>query len=415
LFWREVDDVRVFYTLPHPADTLDDERAGHVIRAGRLLDELRRAGEEVEVCEAARDHGSQASVSAYRRLVRGALPRRAAESVRDVGRLVHARRFAASAVASARTFRPDVVLETETVFGRAGTEISRRLDVPLVLDDVGPARESEEVYGVRLARLARRTRRHALDQARLVVAVSRTIEECLLAEGVPAHKIVYVPNGVDRRFVAHAGFDRERVLIRCAIPTDRVVFVYVGSFQAFHRVDLLVGAFALLDLLPVHLLLVGDGDGLEATRRDVRARGLDASVTFAGRVPHGDVAALVRASDVAVLPATADYTNPMKLFEYLAAGKPVVAPCQPAVTSIVEHARQGFLFAPGDVVSMAGAMRALAVDPSLRERLGVHAALVGRESGWDVRAAALTAAIDAALAERPSVAPGTPPRNRPGF
>ncbi len=396
--------MRVLYTLPHPADTLEDERAGHVIRPGRLVHELRRAGHEVEVCEAARTNGSQASVSTYRRLVRGALPRRAAEGVRDVGRLVHARRFAASAVASARTFRPDVVLETETVFGRAGTEISRRLDVPLVLDDVGPASESEEVYGVRLARLARRARRRALEQALLVVAVSRTIEECLLAEGVPASKIVCLPNGVDRRFVVDTGVDRENVRTRCDIPTDRVVFVYVGSFQAFHRVDLLVGAFASLDRLPVHLLLVGDGDELEGTRRDVRARGLDASVTFAGRVPHEDVAALVRASDVAVLPATADYTNPMKLLEYLAAGKPVVAPCQAAATSTVEHGRQGLLFEPGDVHAMAGAMRALAVEPSLRERLGAQAALVGRESGWDVRAAALTTAIDAALAERRSVA-----------
>jgi len=387
--------MRILYSLAHPADTLASERAGHVVRASALLTALEAAGHEVVRVEAAASGESQVSVAVYRGVVKRLLPGRMARAVRDVGRLRHGRAHFRRLLKAYEDARPEVILETYSPMNRAGATLARRTGVPLVIDDLAPAWEDDVVYGVGIPWLANRVRRSMLQEARLVVAVNPALRDAFYEEGIPERKVVVVENGVSERF-ARAG---DGATLRRELgfsPTD-VVIAFVGSFQPFHRVELLVDAFA--GLPPDtrgRLILVGDGVTLPDVRSRVARSDLQARVVVTGQIAYDRVADYVAAADAGVLPATEDYTNPMKIVEYLAAARPAIAPRQRAVADLVVDGDNGILFAPGDSDALRDALRSFVDDDHLRRRLQENAARSpAREQTWARSAARLAAALSA--------------------
>jgi glycosyltransferase involved in cell wall biosynthesis len=104
-------------------------------------------------------------------------------------------------------------------------------------------------------------------------------------------------------------------------------------------------------------LLVGDGEHRGDLESACRAEGLLGRVRFTGRKAHAQVPPLVAAMDIAVLPDSNGYGSPMKLFEYLAMGKAVVAPRVGPVEEIVRDGENGLLVPPGDAEAFAAAIR----------------------------------------------------------
>jgi glycosyltransferase involved in cell wall biosynthesis len=122
-------------------------------------------------------------------------------------------------------------------------------------------------------------------------------------------------------------------------------------------------------------------------------------VTFTGMVDPGRVADLLSQADVLALPNPASaistrFTSPLKLFEYMAAGRPIVASDLPAIREVLEHEVNALLVTPGDAAAMARAIERLLADPALASRLA-HAALERvPEYSWDRRAERLDALFD---------------------
>jgi glycosyltransferase involved in cell wall biosynthesis len=96
-------------------------------------------------------------------------------------------------------------------------------------------------------------------------------------------------------------------------------------------------------------------------------------VTFAGLVDRDGVARYIRAFDIALQPKAVDYASPLKLFEYMAAGKAIVAPDQANIREILVDGENARLFEPMDKDSFREAVLALAYDEAVRQHLGVAA------------------------------------------
>jgi glycosyltransferase involved in cell wall biosynthesis len=380
--------MRILYSLSHATDTLASERAGHLLRASALLAELSRQGHEVLRIEAAGTQGSAAAVGAYRGVVRRLLPRAAALKLRDAGRLVMARRSGRRLIAAARAFRPDVILETHTSFGLAGQMAAAATGAPLVLDDVAPPWEEAEQYGAGLAELAGAIYRRVIGEASLLVAVAEPIRRHLMQCGVSEQRIIDIENGIDPALF-HAAVDGRARRAELGLGGSDVAIVYVGSFQPFHRVPLLLESFARLRDERLFLILVGEGRTQSECRAMVAALGIGDRVAFVGRVPYHDVPAFIAAADIAVQPATLDYGDSMKLREFMAVGRPVIAPRVPAIARHVDHERTGILFEADDPAALAAAIARLAADPPRRSRLGETAACLAANHSWALRAATL--------------------------
>jgi glycosyltransferase involved in cell wall biosynthesis len=386
--------MKILYSLPHPADRLGTHQAGHVVRATALLAALKDIGNEIITLEAASVSNTKASVGIYRRLVKRILPRPIAMRIRDFARIRHGKEYARLLVEAIQKYQPDVILETHIAFSLAGKIASEQTGVPLVIDDCAPAWEEEQQYGVGLRKAALEIHREVTNQARLLIAVNKTLHQYLLDEGQPSEKVIAIENGFDTEYF-HSGINGSAIRQQYELTDDSVVIVFVGSFQAYHRVDLLLHAFSQLynEFQNAYLLLVGAGDKFEESKELATQLNLSDRIVFTGSVPYEKVASFLAAGNIAIMPATNDYGNPMKIYEYMALGKAVTAPSQPTITEIAEHGENSYLFEPEDIESMAATLKKLIGNPELCKELGDRGRQLACEHTWEKRALTLQDAL----------------------
>ena len=169
------------------------------------------------------------------------------------------------------------------------------------------------------------------------------------------------------------------------------VAVYAGHFYHWKGVDVFLEALALVPGL--RGLLVGGhpGDPDEARLKAlVHTLGIGDRVTFTGLVPRAEVGRLVRSATVCVVPTvdtpSARYTSPLKLFEYMACGRPVIISDLPPVREVVENEQTALLVPPGDAGKLAAAFRRLLGDKVLAARITRCASEVVSKYSWAQRA-----------------------------
>ena len=105
-----------------------------------------------------------------------------------------------------------------------------------------------------------------------------------------------------------------------------------------------------------------------------RERGLADRFTFTGGVPHVEVPSYLNAMDVTVLPSTLKYMSPIKIYEYMAMRKPVIAPSGNSITEeVIIPYKNGLLFDAGSEDALRNALMTLATNPEFRRRMGVEA------------------------------------------
>jgi glycosyltransferase involved in cell wall biosynthesis len=148
-----------------------------------------------------------------------------------------------------------------------------------------------------------------------------------------------------------------------------------------------------------HLLIVGDGPERGAIEARVRGEGLSAATTFTGAVDHSAIPAWLAAMDIAVAPyapAECFYFSPLKLYEYLAAGRPVVAADVGPLAAAICHGETGRLYRAGNSGALADALATLIADPAAAAGLGeAGQAFVRRHHTWDGNARAVEAMVGA--------------------
>jgi alpha-maltose-1-phosphate synthase len=262
-----------------------------------------------------------------------------------------------------QAFAPDLVYERYSLFGTGGTRLARDLGVPLVLEVNAPlAAEHARYRGLDHPESALRVERTLLRTADRVIAVSSGVARWLQDLGVAEDRVTVVPNGVDTARFRPAG--AERAAVRDALGLDGAVVGFVGSLKPWHDVATLVRALALLTER-VHLLVVGDGPERERLHTEAEQAGIDA--TFTGSVPYESIPAYLSALDVAVAPYAADdgfYFSPLKLVEYLAAARPVVAAAVGDIRHCIRRGETGWLYTPGDADGLAAAIREALSEPA---------------------------------------------------
>jgi glycosyltransferase involved in cell wall biosynthesis len=285
--------------------------------------------------------------------------------------------------------RVDWVYERFALFQALGAPFARR-GVPWILETNALLADeaSRERSSVVLHRTARRLEREAYHACTVLVTISEALADRIVeAMGVGREKIVVVPNGVDV-----GRFDPARVTPRALGPGFHVVFA--GSLAPWQGLDTLVRALVDVEAVAV---IAGEGParvGLEALAREV---GVADRLHFLGRVAPSDIPALLAGADVCYVGHTDishdAFRSPLKLYEYLAAGKPVVSSAVPDAVEAIVEGETGFLFDGGDVASLVRALRA-----AMAARLDVMGQAARREAverhSWAARVAAMIADIE---------------------
>jgi len=267
----------------------------------------------------------------------------------------------------------DLTYERYSLWSYAAMEYARDHKIPGLLEVNAPLIEEQAQYRVLVDRPgAERAASRAFGAATALLAVSAEVADWL--EGFPSArgKVHVVPNGVrPERFSGH-------LVPACPAPQGVFTVGFVGTLKAWHGLSILVEAFARLHAQfgQTRLLIVGEGPEREKTAEDLAARGLDQAAVFVGAIAPGEVPGFLASMDVAVAPYPAldrFYFSPLKVYEYMAAGLPVVASSIGQLRELIQTGFNGILVPPGDASALSQALANLQADPQLRNRLGSEA------------------------------------------
>lgn len=276
---------------------------------------------------------------------------------------------------------PDLVYERYALWGRTATDWALRHGVPSVLEVNAPLVAEQRTHrGLHHEAEADAVAHVAVTAADTVVCVSRPVADWVLGLGADEERVLVEPNGVDT----------DRIRPRTGLPTETDCTVgFLGTLKPWHGVEVLTEAVARLHRQEPgwRLLIVGDGPHRDVIADSAAARSLGGALELTGAVPADGVAAQLHRFDIAAAPypATADtYFSPLKVYEYLAAGLPVVASAVGQLPQALDHGRLGELVPAGDPVALAQALSRLRDDPRRRHRLAIagRARAVGRHT-WD--------------------------------
>jgi glycosyltransferase involved in cell wall biosynthesis len=317
--------------------------------------------------------------------------------------------------ALATRLQPDVVIERYHNFGGEGLLAARAAGARVVLEVNAPVVDypgspKRVVDRLLLAEPMRRWREWQCRMADLIVTTDRAI----LPPGTPAAKVLETEWGADTA--------RFRPGAAGAVPFTRapgdLIAVFAGAFRAWHGVERMVEALAAHERRgsPWRAVLIGDGPARAGLEARVAALGLR-RVAFTGALPYEAMPAALAAADAGVAPFAPDahaplrqafYWSPLKVFEYMAAGLPVVVPDLPRLRRILAGGEAGVLYDGAAPDALAGALDALA-DPERRQRLGQAArARVDAHFSWAAHCRVLDEAIAAMRARHAADAPPTP-------
>jgi len=276
--------------------------------------------------------------------------------------------------------RPDVIYERHNLFLLAGALLSKRFGVPYLLEVNSPMHAERNAHGgLALAALARASERWVWRRADVVLPVTSVLAGMVEAEGVAPARVFVVPNGIDAERFARAVASHE-AKTRLGLQ-DHVVLGFTGFVREWNALERVIDYIASPERSDCVLLVVGDGPARAALEAHAKALDVAARVRFTGAVGRERIVEHVCAFDIALQPAANSYASPLKLVEYMALGRAIVAPRQPNILEMITDGVNGVLFEPNNQASLFETLDRLIRAPELRERLGEAARRTISERG----------------------------------
>lgn len=290
-----------------------------------------------------------------------------------------------------RTFGPDVIYERLALFGTVGSRLAAVTGARHVLE-INALLTDEEVAwrSLHLRWLARRREDKVLASAAVRIAVSEQLSKKV--EERCGQDVVCVPNGVETELFLEMP-ERGEARRALGLPVDGLLVGFTGSLRPWHGLDVAIESLPMLE--GVELAVAGDGDVKHELVRQADQLGVADRIRWLGQLPHTVIPTFLAAVDVAVAPYPLldDFIySPLKIFEYLASGTPVVASSIGQIPDIIDSF--GVLVPPGNPVELAAAIRHVLADPSgAADRASRGRQWVLAHHGWSRRIQDIIATI----------------------
>ncbi|BAU63656.1 glycosyltransferase [Stanieria sp. NIES-3757] len=263
----------------------------------------------------------------------------------------------------------DLIYERYSLWSYSGMEYAQAQGIPGILEVNAPLIEEQAKHRGLINRTgAEVVAQRVFTAASQIVAVSTPIKN-YLTNYVSPEKVHVIPNGVNH--------NRFALPLVPTFPPNSETFVvgFVGSLKPWHGLAILTDAFARLHhkVPQARLLIVGDSPEREKIEANFSARELQSAVHFTGAVIPEQIPGLLASMNVAVAPYhdhTDFYFSPLKVYEYMAAGLPVVTSSIGQLTELIEDGVNGILCPPGDAGALAKALELIWHSPELARSLG---------------------------------------------
>jgi glycosyltransferase involved in cell wall biosynthesis len=379
-------------------DALPTTSAGYTIRTHEIALAQRAAGLDPHVATRTGYPVTQGRIDGRRLVVLDGVPYHRLLPWRMPGRAdTFASRGTELAARLTRQLRPGVLhAASNFANARLALALRERYGLPVVYEvrgfweDTWLSRypDNDKLASSELYQRNRELETRCMLAADLVVTLGEAMRDEIVARGVPAEKILIVPNAVSAEFLRPLP-DATTLREELGIKPEEPVVGEVTSLVPHEGIGTLLEATAILRArgVPARALIVGDGPERAALQRQAERAGLAEAAVFPGRVPAAKVRQFHALLDVFVVPRTPDrvcqLVTPLKPVEAMASGLCVVTSEVKALTEIVKHDVTGMQTVPQDPVSLADCLEGLLYSPDIRRKLGDNAReWVARDRTW---------------------------------
>lgn len=350
--------------------TLGDGAEG--IHVAEMIKAFRKLGHEVKVVSLI---GEQTNVATKKQGKWTKIKKMLPGFLFELGEMAYNLHGYRSLSRAVQAFHPDFIYDRYVSYNYSAIGVARTYGIPVMLEVNSPYSYQKQTFDEKLMfkDLARTFERKISQNASKVITVSTPLKKFLISIGVPESQIVVMPNGADPD-VFDLSIDASE--IRKQIGGEgKIVVGFTGILRPWHGLELLVQAFEAIvrEHKQVHLLIVGDGPIRAEIEEDVEKRGLSDKVTVTGRQSHSLVSQYVAVMDIAVSPRATFYASPMKILEYMAMGKAIIAPDMENIRDLLKHQEDGFLFQDEDVSELTRGLQTLIEQKEFRVMLGKNA------------------------------------------
>lgn len=275
---------------------------------------------------------------------------------------------------------PDLLFVRLELYNFSNALLSRWLGVPLVVEaDCPVTYEHKNFYGSNfkhLGNLSLKIELEVLRQARAIIAISNILKNYYVELGVKAEKIHVIPNGADpEKFRPR---EKPVDIVEKYALQGKVVIGWIGALVGWSGIENLISmALHVLERCPnVAFMMVGSGANMEFFRKKLHIKNYAARVILTGTVPHEEVPHYLACMDIVLAPYPQLpfwYPSSLKIFEYMAAGKAVIAGNVGQVGEVIKDGDNGLLFDPDRDGELLQKTMALLENEALRKHIGARA------------------------------------------
>jgi glycosyltransferase involved in cell wall biosynthesis len=370
--------MKIIYFSPHPNLTLSSP-SGPGTHMREVIEAMENQGHTVIQFIAGGNEKSEGAIKYntvwYKRLFKFITPNIIWQTLKDWDLERCDKRNFHELETLIKKHQPDLIYERAYYLMRSGVRLSGKYKIPLFLEMNAPYSE-EKIYleGNSLyVEKSKLCEKEQIEGAAVIYVVSSALSNYFKAQYPSSErKIVITPNAINPKKASANPALKASLKAQYRIKDGEIVIGFVGSIFKYHGVDRLLSAFARLledhSPLSFRLMVVGDGMVLSELKKLASDLGILSRVIFFGNVPHGDVYTYIDLMDIAVMASSNWYGSPVKVFEYGAMSKAIIAPDNVPMRDVMQHNKEGLLVGdgPDDVIN---ALRRLIFDIELRKKL----------------------------------------------
>lgn len=226
-----------------------------------------------------------------------------------------------------QSFKPDLIYERSAWMSNGSVRAIKKSGIMHVVEINAPFEEETRSFEASLSLIhfiGKYKFKNLLKSCTVIASINTELTRVLSVRyGIDKKKFIFTPNAISKseiHFAIQAKRPKELEHLK-----NKKVFGFIGSILPYHGVDLCIRAFSQLQGEDVHLLIVGDGYLIPTYRKICEELSISNQVTFTGSIPKKEIWNYLKAMDVLLLPSTAWYCSPVKLFEYGLMEKPIIA------------------------------------------------------------------------------------------
>ena len=340
--------MKILFYSPHPT-LYFDAPTGYGSHMRGMVNGFREEGHTVEILvlgKKPQSTDSSTQTNSFKSILKKVLPKILWRTLKEIQQIRFDKHASQELLLAIQKFNPDVVYERSSWMSNGSVQALKSLNIQHVVEINAPFEEEVKEFEKAssfISFIGKKKLKDLLQSANLVAPITSSLQKHIIKNyDVKPGSCLVVPNAINKSEIQITNLRIEE--IRKALElTNKTVIGFVGSIFPYHGVDRLIQSVSNLNNSDVVLLIVGDGYLIPELKEQARILGLSSRVHFTGSVPKEDVYNYIAAMDVVTLPNTEWYCSPVKLFEYGALGKVVLAVNEAGVIDVMTDA-DGVLF-----------------------------------------------------------------------